>query len=195
MSQLLTSGGQSIGASASVLPVTIQCWFPLGLTGLISLLSKGLSRVFSSNTVWKHQFFSAQLSLWSNSHIHTWLLEKPQLWLDGPLSAKWCLCFLLLYPVIEPVTIFEVKQTTATWGLSFVGPLAACETHVESLKPCQRLGAAPDKLHEASGPGHQWQDSKLPGDCTGEHWFWCPIWFSHTASVPSMAPSPASYFR
>ena len=65
-----------------------------GLTGWISLLSKGLSRVFSSNTVWKHRFFSSQLSLWSNSHIHIRLLEKPQLWLYGPLSAKWCLCFL-----------------------------------------------------------------------------------------------------
>ena len=60
-----------------VLPVSIQDWFPLGLTGLISLPSKGLSRVFSNTTVQKHQFFSAQSSLWSNSHIHTWLLEKP----------------------------------------------------------------------------------------------------------------------
>ena len=58
-------------ASASVLPMNIQVWHPLGLTGLISLLSKGLSRVFSSTTVWKHQFFSTQSSLWSNSHIHT----------------------------------------------------------------------------------------------------------------------------
>ena len=73
------SGGQNIGASVSpsVLPMDIQGWFPLGLTGLISLLSKGLSRVFSSTTVWKHQFFSAQPSLWSNPHIPTWLLEKP----------------------------------------------------------------------------------------------------------------------
>ena len=65
--------GQSIGASASasVLPVNIQDWFPLGLTGWISLKSKGLSRVFSNTTVQKHQFFGAQLSLWSNSHIHT----------------------------------------------------------------------------------------------------------------------------
>ena len=79
MSQLFASGGQSIGAlaSASVLPMNIQGWFPLGLTGLISLLSKGLPRVFSSTTVWKHQFFSAQPSLWSSSHICTWLLEKP----------------------------------------------------------------------------------------------------------------------
>ena len=79
MSQFFTSGGQSIGvsASASVLPMNIQGWFPLGLTGLIPLLSKGLSRVFCSTTVWKHQFFGTQISSWSNSHGHTWLLEKP----------------------------------------------------------------------------------------------------------------------
>ena len=77
ISQLFTSGGQSIGASASVPPVNIQCWFPLGWTGLISLQSKGLSRVFSNTTIQKHQFFGAQPSLWPNSHIHKWLLEKP----------------------------------------------------------------------------------------------------------------------
>ena len=79
MSQLFASGGQSIGvsASASVLSVNIQDWFPLGWTGWISLPFKGLSRIFSNTTVQKHQFFSAQLSLYSNSHIHTWLLEKP----------------------------------------------------------------------------------------------------------------------
>ena len=78
MSQFFASGGQSIGASASasVLPMNIQSWFPLGLTGLISLQSKELSRVFSSTIAWKHQFFSAQPSLWSNSHNNTWLLEK-----------------------------------------------------------------------------------------------------------------------
>ena len=76
-SRLFMSGGQSIRASASVLPMNIQDWFPLGLTGLISLLSKGLSRVFSSTTIQKHQFFGAQTSLWSKSHIWTWLLEKP----------------------------------------------------------------------------------------------------------------------
>ena len=66
---------QCIGASASVLPVNIQGWFPLGLTGLISLLSTGLSRVFTSTTVWKRQFFGLQPSWWSSSHIHTWLLD------------------------------------------------------------------------------------------------------------------------
>ena len=77
MSQLFASGGQSIGASASasVLPMNIQDWFPLGWTGLILLQSKGLLRVFSNITVLKHHFFSAQLSLWSTSHTHTWLLE------------------------------------------------------------------------------------------------------------------------
>ena len=75
-SLLFASGSQSTGASASVLPMNIQSWFSLGLTSLISLLSKGLSRVFS-NTIQKHQFFGAQPSLWSNLHIHTWLLEKP----------------------------------------------------------------------------------------------------------------------
>ena len=75
MRQLFASGVQSIGASASasVLPVNIQDWFPLGLTGLISFQSKGLSRVFSHITVQKHQFFSAQPFLWSYSHIHTWV--------------------------------------------------------------------------------------------------------------------------
>ena len=72
-------GGQSIGVSpsASSLAMNIQDWFSPGLTHWISLQSKGLSGVFSNTTVQKHQFFGAQLSLWSNSHIHTWLLEKP----------------------------------------------------------------------------------------------------------------------
>ena len=79
MSQLFASGGQSIGvsASASVLPMNNQDWSPLEWTGWISLQSKGLSRVFSNTTVQKHQFFSAQLSSQSNSHIHTCPLEKP----------------------------------------------------------------------------------------------------------------------
>ena len=174
MSPFFASGGQSIGASASalVLPVNIQGWFPSGLTDLMPLLSKGLSRVWvseshtvvtfilsltfsdpmdcivprilpqvrilewvaypffrgssqprdqtrvsciagrfstnwamreaqesrvSSNTIRKHQFFSALPSFWSNSYICTWLLEKPQLWLCKPLSTKWCLCLLICF--------------------------------------------------------------------------------------------------
>ena len=79
MSQLFAWGGQSIGVSAStsVLPMNTQDWSPLGRTGWISLQSKGLSRVFSNTTVQKHHFFGAQLSSPSNSHIHTWPLEKP----------------------------------------------------------------------------------------------------------------------
>ena len=77
MNRLFASGGQSIraSASASVLPVNMQGWSPLGMTGLIFLLSKGLSRVFST-TIQKHQFFGTKPSLWSNSHIRTWLLER-----------------------------------------------------------------------------------------------------------------------
>ena len=79
MSQLFAWGGQSTGVSAlaSFLPKKSQDWSPLGWTGWNSLQSKGLSRVFSNITVQKHQFLSAQLSSQSNSHIHTWLLEKP----------------------------------------------------------------------------------------------------------------------
>ena len=78
VSQLFTLGGQIIGTSASpsFLPKNTQGWSSLEWTGLISLQSKGLSRVFSNTTVQKHQFFRAQLSLWSNTHIYTWLLEK-----------------------------------------------------------------------------------------------------------------------
>ena len=77
--RLFALDGQSIwaSASASVLPMDIQGWFPLGLTGLIPWLSKGLSRAFPSTIVWKYQFSSTQPSLWSNSHISTWLLERP----------------------------------------------------------------------------------------------------------------------
>ena len=90
MSQFFASGVWSIyiSASTSVLPMNTQDWYPSGWTGWISLQYKGLSRVFSNTTVQRHQFFSTQLSLQSNSHIHTWPLEKPYPWLDGPLLAK-----------------------------------------------------------------------------------------------------------
>ena len=90
MSHFFTSGGQSIGvlALALVLPINIQDQFPLGLTGLISSQSKRLSRVFSNTTVWKRQFLITQLSFQSNIYIHTWLLGKPWLWLNGPLLAR-----------------------------------------------------------------------------------------------------------
>ena len=90
MSQLFTWGSQTTGVSAlaSFLPKNTQGWSSLEWTGWISLQSKGLSSVFSNTTVQKHQFFGAQLSSQSNSHIHTWSQAKPRLWLDGPLLAK-----------------------------------------------------------------------------------------------------------
>ena len=93
VSWLFTSDGLSIGvsASASVLPKNIQGWFPLGLTDSISLLSKEFSRDFSSITIWKHQFFDSQPSLWSNSHPYM-TTGKPELWQYRSVS-KWCLCF------------------------------------------------------------------------------------------------------
>ena len=99
MSQLFAWGGQSIGvsASASFPPKKSQGWSPSEWTDWISLQSKGLSRVFSNTTVQKHQHFSTQLSSQSNSHVHTWPLEKPSPWLDGPLLAKECLCFWICY--------------------------------------------------------------------------------------------------
>ena len=94
VSRLFASGDQNTrtSASGSVLPMSIQGWFPLRLTALISFLSQGLSEVFSSTTVWKHRFFSVLSSLQSSSHNHTWPLERPKPWLYGPLSAEWCLC-------------------------------------------------------------------------------------------------------
>ena len=96
MSQLFATGSQSIGVSASksVLPMNTQDWSALG-SSWISLQSKGLSRVFSNTTIQEYQSFSTQTSLWSNFHIHTWLLEKTYIWLYGPLLAKICLCFLI----------------------------------------------------------------------------------------------------
>ena len=92
VSWLFTSGDQSIGASApaSILPVNIQSWFPLGLTGLVSLLSRGLSRGFFSITIQKHQFCGALPSLWSNSHIWTWLLY----------GWKVCIVKAVVFPVV-----------------------------------------------------------------------------------------------
>ena len=90
MSRPFSSDGQNIGPSASapILPKYIQGWLPSRLTSLIHLQSKGLSRVFSSTTVRKHQFFSAQPSLWSNSHMHTWLMENTIALTRWVLSAK-----------------------------------------------------------------------------------------------------------
>ena len=95
VSRLFASGGQSIRASGSVLPMNIQGWFSLGLTGLTSLLSKRLSKSLLQHHISKASILGAQPSLQSSSHIPTWLPEKPWLWQYGPLLAKWCLWFLI----------------------------------------------------------------------------------------------------
>ena len=90
MSHFFASGGQGIGVYnfSFSLWMNIQDWIPFGLTGWLSLYFKGLSRVFANTKVQKHQFFGTHFSLLSNSHIHKWILEKPQLWLDRLLLAK-----------------------------------------------------------------------------------------------------------
>ena len=108
MGWLFTSGGP-FGASASVLPMNIQGWFPLGLTGLISLLSKGLSRVFSSIIIWKYQLFGIHPSLWSSCHIHTCLLSVPYIYRNAlltcwatphPLNSRPVFSYLTFYSLI-----------------------------------------------------------------------------------------------
>ena len=151
MSQLLASGGQSIGtwASASILPMNIQNWFPLGLTGLISLQSKRLSRVFSSTTVQKHQFFGAQPSSWFNSHFRTWLLEKPWLWLYGCLLAKCCLCFSIHCLGLSWLS-FQAQhcvRTTQRRGGAFPRSQAKCYFHRKSRD--LRLPAAQTQREQA----------------------------------------------
>ena len=95
MSRLFASGGESIGASATVLPMNIQGWFPLGLTGLICLLSKEPSRIFSSITVQKHQFFLWHSAFFMVQISHPYITTEKTIALYRPLSAKWCLCFIM----------------------------------------------------------------------------------------------------
>ena len=147
MSWLFTSGGQSIGASASasVLPMKSQDWFPLGLTGLISLQSKGLSRVFSNTIVQKHQFFGFWPSLWSNSHIHTWLLEKPfllfsssvmskSLWPHGSVSIQgWFPLWLTGLISLLSKGLSGVFSSTTVWRHQFLGTLPSLWSSSTSL--------------------------------------------------------------
>ena len=113
MSQLFVSGGQSVVASASVLPVNIQSWFPITLIGLIALLSKGLSRVFSSTTIWNYQFFGVQPSLWSNSYI----LEKTVLTIWTFVGKVMSLLFNMLSSFVIAF-LPRSKQLLILWLLS-----------------------------------------------------------------------------
>ena len=116
MSLLFTSGGESIGASASasVLPMNIQGLFPLGWTGWISLQSKGLSRVFSNSTVRKHQFFGAQASLWSNSHIHMTIRKTIALTIQTFVGKVMSLLFNMLLAV--PLAVSDLQASTVRKG-------------------------------------------------------------------------------
>ena len=128
-SWLFTSGGQSIGAltSASVLPMNIQDWFPLGMTGLISLQCKGPSRVFSNTTVQKHEFFSVQTSLWSNSHILIWLLEKPWLWLHEPMATQSSALAWRIPGMVQPGGLPSVRSHRVGHDWSDLAAAAAYE--------------------------------------------------------------------
>ena len=123
--------------------MNIQGWFPWRLTGLISLLSKGLSRVFSSTTIWKHQFLQAQAFLWSSSHICTWLLEISWLWLYRPLSAKWCFCFWICCR-------FVIAFLPRSKCLNFRAPVTIhSDFGAQENKICHCF---PFYLHEVMGP-------------------------------------------
>ena len=145
MSWLFTSSDQSIGvsASASVLPMNIQNWFPLELTGLNSLLSKGLSRVFSSTTIQTHQFFGAQLSSWFSSHIHAWLLEKPKLWLDRPL--------LMLFNMLFSLVITFLPRSKCLL-ISWLQAPAAVILEPPKIKSLTVFIVSPSISHEVMGP-------------------------------------------
>ena len=149
MSQFFASGGQNIRVSASalVLPMNTQDWSPLGWTGWISLQSKGLSRVFSNMTVQKHQFFGTQLSLWSNSHIHTWLLEKPQLWLADICWQIMSLLFNILSRLIAILS--RSKRLLISWLQS---PSAVILEHTHQKKSLTASIVSPPICHEVMGP-------------------------------------------
>ena len=148
MSWFFTSGGQNIGVSAStsVLPINIQGWFPLGLTGWISWPSKGLLRVFSNTIVQKHQFFSAQLSLWSNSHIHMWLLEKTELWLDGLL-----LLMSLLFNMLSKLVIAFLPRSKCLL-ISWLQSPSAMILELKKIKSVIASIVSPFICHEVVGP-------------------------------------------
>ena len=129
ISRLFTSDGQTIEASvsASVLLLNIQDWFPLGMTGLISLQCKGPSRVFSNTTVQKHEFFSVQTSLWSNSHILIWLLEKPWLWLHEPMATQSSALAWRIPGMVQPGGLPSVRSHRVGHDWSDLAAAAAYE--------------------------------------------------------------------
>ena len=149
MNQFFTSGGQSIraSASASVFPLNIQGWFHLGLTGLTSLQSKGLLRIFNT-TVLKHQFFGALLSLWSNSHIHTWPLEKTIALTTWTFVGK---VISLLFNMLSRLLIAFLPRSKGlliswlqSWSAVILGP--------QKIKSLTFSFVYPTICHEVMGP-------------------------------------------
>ena len=154
---------------------------PLGWTGLISLQSKGLSRAFSNTTVRKYQFFSAQLSLGSSSQIHTWLLEKPGLWLYGTLLTKGCLCFLIrLFNCTESPMSYKttlrggsILAVNKKAGPEAVQTLVQVYTHIKLHAARKRQGLL-SRVSEKHREGHSGDLTSLcDGSCAhlcGEGW-------------------------
>ena len=167
VSQFFSLGGRSIGvsASASVLPMNTQHWSPLGWTGLISLLSKGLSRVFFNTTILKHHFFSAQLSLWPNSHIHIWLLEKPYHWLYGPTIALIKKQMSLLFNMWSRLVIVFLARSKCL--ISWLQSPSAVILKRKKMKSVTVSTFSPSICHEVMGPDAMilvfWMLSFKPG--------------------------------
>ena len=148
MSQLFAWSDQSVGtlASASVLPMNIQDWFSLGLVGFISLLSKGLSRVFSSTTVWEHQFFGTHFYGPTLTSIRDYW-KKHSFDYIGPLSAKWCLCFLILYRFVIAF-LPRSKYLLISWLQS----PSAVILSPKKIKSLTAFNVSPSICHEVMGP-------------------------------------------
>ena len=147
MSWLFASGGQNIGASASasVLPVNIQCWFPLGLTGLISLQSMGLSRVFSNTIFQKHQFFSAQPSLWSNAHPCMTTGKNKPLTIQTVAGGVISLLFNMLFR-------FVIAFLPRSRHLNFMAAVIVCsDVGAQENKVCHCFHFSPSICHEIMG--------------------------------------------
>ena len=140
LSQFFMSGIQNIGAStsASVLPKNIQDWFPLGLTGLISLKFKGLSRVFSNTIVQRHQFFSVQLSLWYNSHIHTWLEKTIALTRWTFVGKVISLFFNMLFRFVIAF-LPRSKHLSISWKHSPSAVILQIQKYIKKKKKCLSL--------------------------------------------------------
>ena len=148
VSQFLVSGGQSIGASASVLPMNIQDWFSLGWTGWISLHSRGLSRIFSNTQIRKHRFFGAQPSLWSNSHICTWVLEKTVALTRRTFVGK---VISLLFNMLSVLVIAFLPRSKRLL-ISWLQSLSTVILEPKKIKSVTVSIVSPSICHEVMGP-------------------------------------------